>query len=113
MPIGRLSRASLMSVRAQRLDGAEGLFVPAWVDPASGYRHYQPEQVRRHRAASVFAYPHPSAAIRVGDRPELADHPHAAHLIRVDFLFADAEGDGARRISSELLGEVPQVAGLG
>jgi len=47
MPIGRFSRASRLSVKALRLYDAEGLLVPAWVDPASGYRHYRPDQIRR------------------------------------------------------------------
>ena len=53
MSIGRFSRASRLSVKALRLYDAEGLLAPAWVDPASGYRHYRPEQVRRAEAIRV------------------------------------------------------------
>jgi len=54
MPIGRFSRASRLSVKALRLYDAEGLLAPAWVDPASGYRHYRPDQVRRAEAIRVL-----------------------------------------------------------
>jgi DNA-binding transcriptional MerR regulator len=46
MPIGGLARLSRLSVKALRLYDAEGLLVPAWVDPDSGYRYYRAEQVR-------------------------------------------------------------------
>lgn len=54
MPIGRFSTASRLSVKALRLYDAEGLLVPAWVDPASGYRHYRPQQIRRAEAIRVL-----------------------------------------------------------
>lgn len=47
MPIGRLARLSRLTVRALRLYDEEGLLVPAWIDPDSGYRYYRAEQVRR------------------------------------------------------------------
>lgn len=46
MPIGGLARLSRLSIKALRLYDAEGLLVPAWVDPDSGYRYYRAEQVR-------------------------------------------------------------------
>jgi DNA-binding transcriptional MerR regulator len=46
MPIGGLARLSRLTVKALRLYDAEGLLVPAWVDPDSGYRYYRAEQVR-------------------------------------------------------------------
>jgi DNA-binding transcriptional MerR regulator len=46
MPIGGLARLSRLSLKALRLYDAEGLLVPAWVDPDSGYRYYAAEQVR-------------------------------------------------------------------
>jgi DNA-binding transcriptional MerR regulator len=46
MPIGRLARLSRLTVKALRLYDAEGLLVPAWIDPGSGYRYYSVEQVR-------------------------------------------------------------------
>ena len=46
MPIGGLARLSRLTVKALRLYDADGLLVPAWVDPDSGYRYYRAEQVR-------------------------------------------------------------------
>ena len=46
MPIGGLARLSRLTVKALRLYDAEGLLVPDWVDPDSGYRYYRAEQVR-------------------------------------------------------------------
>jgi DNA-binding transcriptional MerR regulator len=46
MPIGGLARLSRLTVKALRLYDAEGLLVPAWVDPDSGYRYYRADQVR-------------------------------------------------------------------
>lgn len=54
MPIGRFSQVSRLSVKALRLYDAEGLLRPAWVDPASGYRHYRPDQIRRAETIKVL-----------------------------------------------------------
>jgi DNA-binding transcriptional MerR regulator len=43
--IGEFSRATHLSVKALRHYDAIGLLVPADVDPATGYRHYQAAQV--------------------------------------------------------------------
>jgi DNA-binding transcriptional MerR regulator len=54
MPIGGLARLSRLSVKALRLYDAEGLLVPAWVDPDSGYRYYRAEQVRAATTISLL-----------------------------------------------------------
>jgi DNA-binding transcriptional MerR regulator len=46
MPIGEFARLARLTVKAVRHYDAEGLLVPASVDPQSGYRYYRPEQVR-------------------------------------------------------------------
>jgi DNA-binding transcriptional MerR regulator len=46
MPIGEFARLARLTVKAVRHYDAEGLLVPASVDPHSGYRYYRPEQVR-------------------------------------------------------------------
>ncbi|WP_440898885.1 MerR family transcriptional regulator, partial [Actinosynnema sp.] len=46
LTIGEFSRITHLSVRTLRRYHEQGLLVPAEVDPASGYRHYLPEQVR-------------------------------------------------------------------
>jgi DNA-binding transcriptional MerR regulator len=46
MPIGEFARLARLTVKAVRHYDAEGLLVPAAVDPHSGYRYYRAEQVR-------------------------------------------------------------------
>jgi DNA-binding transcriptional MerR regulator len=46
MPIGEFARLVRLTVKAVRHYDAEGLLVPASVDPHSGYRYYRTEQVR-------------------------------------------------------------------
>jgi DNA-binding transcriptional MerR regulator len=46
MPIGEYARLARLTVKAVRHYDAEGLLVPASVDPHSGYRYYRVEQVR-------------------------------------------------------------------
>lgn len=47
-------RASGLSIKALRLYDANGLLVPARVDPRTGYRAYAPEQVERGRAIALL-----------------------------------------------------------
>ena len=46
MPIGVFARLARLTVKAVRHYDAEGLLVPASVDPHSGYRYYRADQVR-------------------------------------------------------------------
>ncbi|WP_232519966.1 MerR family transcriptional regulator [Actinosynnema pretiosum] len=77
LTIGEFSRITHLSVRTLRRYHEQGLLVPAEVDPASGYRHYLPEQVR------------PALTIR---RLRELDLP-LADVRR--FLAADPDQDGA------------------
>lgn len=45
LPIGRFSQTCGLTVRALRYYESQGLLLPARVDPESGYRFYQPEQL--------------------------------------------------------------------
>jgi DNA-binding transcriptional MerR regulator len=45
MPIGEFAAASRLSQKALRLYGENGMLVPAWVDPDSGYRYYRAAQL--------------------------------------------------------------------
>ncbi|MGM7422078.1 MerR family transcriptional regulator [Cellulosimicrobium sp. CpK407] len=51
---GEMVRASGLSIKALRLYDANGLLVPARVDPRTGYRAYAPEQVERGRALALL-----------------------------------------------------------
>lgn len=46
LPIGRFARLSRLSVKQLRHYAELDLLVPAWTDPASGYRYYRPDQAR-------------------------------------------------------------------
>jgi DNA-binding transcriptional MerR regulator/effector-binding domain-containing protein len=45
MPIGEFAAATRLSQKALRLYGENGVLVPAWVDPDSGYRYYRADQL--------------------------------------------------------------------
>ncbi len=46
MPIGAFARLCRLTVKAVRHYDAQGLLMPAEVDPHSGYRYFRAEQVR-------------------------------------------------------------------
>ncbi|WP_344903365.1 MerR family transcriptional regulator [Actinomadura meridiana] len=46
LPIGRFARLCRLTVKQLRHYDDLGLLVPAWTDPASGYRYYRPSQAR-------------------------------------------------------------------
>jgi DNA-binding transcriptional MerR regulator len=46
---GEFAAAGRLSAKALRLYAEQGLLVPAVVDPATGYRHYSPDQLPRAR----------------------------------------------------------------
>lgn len=54
MTIGEFARRSGLSLKALRLYDARGLLEPVRVDPASGYRYYDPEQLGRARTISLL-----------------------------------------------------------
>jgi len=47
IPIGRFSRVCRLSIKVLRNYADDGLLVPEWVDPWSGYRYYTYAQVTR------------------------------------------------------------------
>ncbi|OYV59471.1 MAG: hypothetical protein B7Z69_06995 [Actinobacteria bacterium 21-73-9] len=54
MGIGEFSRRSRLSVRALRLYDEMGLLAPSRVEPGSGYRHYEPDQLERARLIAAL-----------------------------------------------------------
>ena len=72
LPIGRFAQASRLSIKALRRYDADGLLVPAHVDPDSGYRYYTRDQVRRATAIALLrSLDVPLATIRgVLDAPD-------------------------------------------
>jgi DNA-binding transcriptional MerR regulator len=93
MPIGRLARLSRLTVKALRLYDAEGLLVPAWVDPDSGYRYYRVEQVRTATTIALLR----SLGVPLARVREVISAPDEAALTRA----LDAERERASRELAE------------
>jgi DNA-binding transcriptional MerR regulator len=89
MPIGRLARLSRLTVKALRLYDAEGLLVPAWIDPSSGYRYYSAEQVQTAAMIALLR----SLGVPLARVREAVEAPDEAALTRV----LDAERERAAR----------------
>jgi DNA-binding transcriptional MerR regulator len=89
MPIGGLARLSRLTVKALRLYDAEGLLVPAWVDPDSGYRYYRAQQVRTATTIALLR----SLGVTLAVIREVLDAPDADALATV----LDAERERAAR----------------
>ncbi|MBB6097647.1 DNA-binding transcriptional MerR regulator [Deinobacterium chartae] len=54
LSIGAFARASMLTLKALRLYDDLGLLPPDYVDPASGYRYYRPEQLRAARLIGLL-----------------------------------------------------------
>lgn len=54
LPIGRFAKATGLTIDTLRHWDAEGLLRPAFVDPATGYRRYRPDQVAQARAIAAL-----------------------------------------------------------
>jgi serine/threonine protein phosphatase PrpC len=93
LSIGAFAHATRLSPKALRLYDELGLLPPAFVDPDSGYRFYDPAQLERARlVAWLRRLGMPLARIRVVcdlDRPEAADEVAA--------YWAQVEADTASR----------------
>src|ERR1700728_3106600 len=51
--IGEFSKVTGLTVKTLRFYHEEGLLVPSFIDPRSGYRHYDPSQIESDR---ILAY---------------------------------------------------------
>ena len=93
VPIGRFSRMSRLSIKALRWYDECGLLAPAWVDPASGYRYYQPSQANRAEAIRTLRMIDlPLEEIRellAEDDPELTGKRLAMQRERLEEQLAD------------------------
>ena len=93
LTIGEFARASRLTAKALRLYDELGLLPPARVDPVSGYRFYQPDQLERARlVAWLRRLGMPLARIRV-----VCDLPPRAAAAEVAAFWAQAEADLASR----------------
>jgi serine/threonine protein phosphatase PrpC/DNA-binding transcriptional MerR regulator len=106
LTIGAFARAARLSPKALRLYDELGLLRPARVDPASGYRLYEPSQLERARlVAWLRRLGMPLARIRV-----VCDLPPDEAAREVAAYWAGVESDvAARRDLADFL--VDQLAG--
>jgi DNA-binding transcriptional MerR regulator len=93
VPIGDFSRMTHLSVKALRHYHDIGLLVPAEVDPATGYRYYNPDQVRTAqvlRRLRDLGMPLPEIGA-VLDAPDVTTRTDlmAAHLRRMESRLAE------------------------
>ncbi|MEU6195228.1 MerR family transcriptional regulator [Streptomyces sp. NPDC047061] len=98
--IGELARDSGLGVSALRFYDRAGVLVPAWVDPVSGYRWYDPGQVEEARVlARLRRAGMPLADIRLvlagwcGPDTGLVRKLLTAHLCRLEQGLSDARAE--------------------
>ncbi|MPY62611.1 DNA polymerase III subunit beta family protein [Streptomyces spongiae] len=98
--IGELARDSGLSVSALRFYDRAGVLVPAWVDPVSGYRWYEPGQLEEARLlARLRRAAMPLADIRLvlagwsGADTDLVRQLLQAHLRRLELGLAEARSE--------------------
>lgn len=99
--IGAFARRSRLSTKALRLYEAEGVLVPAAVDPANGYRRYDEAQLRDARVIRMLR--RIDMPIRTVGMVLAADRRDRARLVRR--YWADVEGriDRQRSIAHHLI----------
>ncbi|WP_406168844.1 MerR family transcriptional regulator [Streptomyces canus] len=98
--IGEMARDSGLGVSALRFYDRAGVLVPAWVDPVSGYRWYEPGQLEEARLlARVRRAGMPLADIRLvlaswsGTDTDLVRKLLTAHLRRLELGLSDARNE--------------------
>ncbi|MFF8271439.1 MerR family transcriptional regulator [Streptomyces sp. NPDC016562] len=98
--IGEMARDSGLGVSALRFYDRAGVLVPAWVDPVSGYRWYEPEQLEEARVlARLRRAGMPLADIRLvlaswsGADTGLVRKLLTAHLRRLGQGLSDARSE--------------------
>ncbi|MEV6781849.1 MerR family transcriptional regulator [Streptomyces sp. NPDC051098] len=98
--IGEMARDGGLSVSALRFYDRASVLVPAWVDPVSGYRWYEPEQLEEARLlARLRRAGMPLADIRLvlaawaGADTDLVRGLLQAHLRRLELGLSDARSE--------------------
>ncbi|MEZ5244823.1 MAG: MerR family transcriptional regulator [Acidimicrobiales bacterium] len=93
IPIGRFSQMSRLSIKALRLYADQGLLVPAWIDPATGYRYYRSGQANQAEAIRILrAVDMPLDEIRellAADGPDAVIKQLAVHRERLEARLDD------------------------
>lgn len=121
LPIGEMSRRSGLGVSALRFYDRHGLLPPARVDPVTGYRRYQEDQVPRARMlAGMRRVQMPlaemAAVLEAGADTETVRDLLGAHVRRLERGLEQARTQLARvtALVGDVTGAVPvDAAGLG
>jgi serine/threonine protein phosphatase PrpC len=96
LTIGAFARTSRLSIKALRLYDESGLLPPAWTDPESGYRYYDPGQLDRARlVAWLRRVGMPLAEIRAVC--DLCDTDRGAAVAGIRAYWLRVEADTAAR----------------
>lgn len=104
MGIGEFARRSLLSARALRIYDELGLLLPARVDEDSGYRFYEPGQLKQARLISSLRQlqiPLPEIKAILSLEPL-----QAAERIRVIWAATEAKNTARRALAASLIDEL-------
>jgi DNA-binding transcriptional MerR regulator len=100
--IGTVARLGGVSVRTLRYYDEIGLLRPVWVDPNTGYRWYQPEQLHRlHRIVALR-----DLGVRLVEIGRLLDESLSVEELRGILLLRRAEAHDRLAAEAERLGRV-------
>ena len=100
--IGTVARLAQVSVRTLRYYDEVGLLRPRWVDPATGYRWYTPEQLHRlHRIVALK-----DLGMRLTDIVRLLDEDPSPEELRGILLLRRAEAHDRFSAEAERLARV-------
>lgn len=96
--IGRMAALSGLSVSALRFYDGAGLLVPAWVDPANGYRGYAPSQLGPARIVAHLR----RVGMPLGELAQVLGSPGTAGAVLDAYLqrLQDGLADARREIST-------------
>lgn len=113
LSIGAFAARTRLSAKALRLYDRQGLLRPAYVDGATGYRYYRPEQVEQARTVVLLRrldMPLADIAAVVGLDGERAAAAVAEHWARIEERFA-AQRTLVDHLRGRLSGRSPAVYG--
>ncbi|WP_037606234.1 MerR family transcriptional regulator [Streptacidiphilus rugosus] len=108
LPIGQFSQASGLSVTALRHYDACGVLVPTFVDPVSGYRYFQRDQVRT--AQSIRALRQLDIPVEEVRRLLSGDEAELVAAVREHLRAAERRLDVQRSVVHSLLSRLTEGA---
>lgn len=104
MSIGEFATRSRLSAKALRLYDEQGLLPPARVDADSGYRFYEPDQLRQARLIAVLRELHFSLAEIKAILP--LEPPEAAERVRQLWAAIESKHSSLRALATYVIDEL-------